>query len=104
MRRSVVGVNGTPAGCRFVAFVRRPLALRSRAIDPSGTPAYDTGGPAKGSGFREAVEKDGIAVSAYGATDWSEAWAEAYALYLSSPEVLKSLRPATFAYLKGALP
>ena len=74
------------------------------SIDPSGTPAYDTGGPAKGSGFREAVEKDGIAVSAYGATDWSEAWAEAYALYLSSPEVLKSLRPATFAYLKGALP
>ena len=54
----------------------------------------------KGKGYRAAAKKDGIAVSSYGATDWQESYAEAYGLFISSPETLKALRPATHAYLE----
>lgn len=78
---------------------------RSGTTATAGSPTtFDTSGDAKGKAFREAVEKDGVAVTTYGATDWSEAYAEAYALYVSSPTTLQSLRPATFAHLKASLP
>ena len=71
----------------------------------SGTTAnVDEGGDAKGKPFREATEKDGGAATQYGTTAWKESYAEAYALYVSSPELLQSLRPATYAYFDNALP
>ena len=62
------------------------------------------GTAAKGAAYREAAKKDGVAVSKYAATDWQESYAEAYSLFLSSPDTLKALRPATFAYLESTLP
>jgi len=59
----------------------------------------------KGIKFREAAAKDGgKAVTAYGDTDFQEAFAEAYSLYLSSPSTLKALRPNVFDYLDKNLP
>ena len=74
------------------------------SVDATNTVSFGVKGAAAGAPFREAVKKDGVAVSKYGQTDWSEAYAEAFALYTSSPEVLQSLRPATFDFLKKALP
>jgi hypothetical protein len=59
----------------------------------------------KGSKFREAARKDGgKAVSAYGEKDFQEAFAEAYSMYITSPETLKALRPNVFDYLDKNLP
>jgi hypothetical protein len=58
-----------------------------------------------GNKFRDAVARDGgKAVSAYGAQDFQEAYAEAYSLYISSPDTLKSLRPNVYDYLDKSLP
>ncbi len=60
---------------------------------------------AKGNRFREAATKDAPkAVTAYGETDWQEAYAEAYSLYITSPQTLKALRPNVYAYLAANLP
>jgi hypothetical protein len=65
----------------------------------------EIGTAAKGNAFREAAVKDGgKAVSAYGDTDWQEAYAEAYSLYLTSPETLKALRPNVYDHLDKNLP
>lgn len=58
----------------------------------------------RGIGYREAASRDGLAVSSYGATDWQESYAEAYSLYVTSPDTLKALRPNTYAYLASHLP
>lgn len=57
-----------------------------------------------GPAYRAAATRDGVAVSAYGEEDWQESYAEAYSLYISAPDTLRSLRPATFAYLDKNLP
>ena len=63
------------------------------------------GTTAAGNKFREAAAKDGgKAVSAYGDTDFQEAFAEAYSLYITSPDTLKSLRPNVFDFLDKNLP
>ena len=63
------------------------------------------GTEAKGNKFREAATKESKkAVTAYGDTDWQEAYAEAYSLYLTSPGTLKSLRPKVYAYFESTLP
>jgi len=65
----------------------------------------EIGAAAKGNKFREAATKDSPkAVTAYGDTDWQEAYAEAYSLYLTSPETLKAVRPNVFDYLDKNLP
>jgi hypothetical protein len=58
----------------------------------------------RGVKYREAATKDGVAVSKYGQEDWQESYAEAYSLYLTSPDTLKQLRPNTFTYLDTTLP
>ena len=56
-------------------------------------------------GFRVAARKDGPrSVSSYGDTEWAESYAEAYSLYLASPDTLRALRPETYAYLDTHLP
>jgi hypothetical protein len=86
------------------------LSARSRSGSrtikkPDGTFDDQIGTAAKGNAFREAaVKDDGKAVSAYGDTDWQEAYAEAYSLYLTSPDTLKALRPNVFVYLDKNLP
>ena len=86
------------------------LSARSRSGSrtikkPDGTFEDQIGTAAKGNAFREAAVKDGgKAVSAYGDTDWQEAYAEAYSLYVTSPDTLKALRPNVFAYLDKNLP
>ena len=42
-----------------------------------------------------------MAVSGYGATSRQEGYAEAFALYVADPTVLKTLRPNVFAYFEG---
>jgi hypothetical protein len=56
------------------------------------------------SGFGRAVAKDASAVTDYGGTNPREAFAEAYSLYITSPSVLKALRPAAAAFLEKELP
>lgn len=56
------------------------------------------------SAFGQAVAKDGSAVTDYGGSAPGEAFAEAYSLYITSPSVLKSLRPATSDFLEKNLP
>ncbi len=59
----------------------------------------------KGVKFREAAAKDGgKAITAYGDKDFQEAFAEAYSLYITSPDTLKALRPNVFDYLDKSLP
>ena len=70
---------------------------RTRTVNGRSTP--------DGNKFREAVKKDGgKGVSRYGETDWQETYAEAYSLFITSPDTLKALRPATYAYLETTLP
>ena len=55
--------------------------------------------------FREAMKKDGgKAATAYGDTDFQEAFAEAYSLYITSPDTLKTLRPNVYDFLDKNLP
>ena len=58
----------------------------------------------KGVKFREAVKGDGKDVSKYAETDWQESYAEAYALYLTQPSLLKQIRPKTYDHLSQTLP
>jgi len=59
----------------------------------------------KGAKFRESATKDGgKAVTSYGDADFQEAFAEAYSLYVTSPDTLKALRPHVFDYLDRNLP
>ena len=59
----------------------------------------------QGNKFREAMAKDGgKAVTAYGQTDFQEAFAEAYSLYVTSPDTLKTLRPNVYDFLDKNLP
>jgi hypothetical protein len=72
---------------------------------PDGTFDEEIGTAAAGNKFREAAVKDGgKAVSKYGETDWQEAYAEAYSLYITSPDTLKALRPNVFDHLEKTLP
>ena len=48
--------------------------------------------------------RDGKNVSKYAEEDWQESYAEAYSLFISSPDNLKLLRPATYAYFLKSLP
>ena len=72
---------------------------------PDGTFTDEIAKDAKGNKFRDAAKKDGgKAATSYGDTDWQEAFAEAYSLYLTSPDTLKALRPNVFDYLDKSLP
>ncbi|MBW2257118.1 MAG: hypothetical protein JRI25_21340, partial [Deltaproteobacteria bacterium] len=44
------------------------------------------------------------AVSQYGESDWKEAYAEAFSLYVTEPQTLLALRPKTYAYFAGKFP
>jgi hypothetical protein len=86
------------------------LTARSRSgtktiKKPDGTFDEEIGTAAKGNAFREAAVKDaGKAVTKYGEQDWQEAYAEAYSLFITSPETLKALRPNVYAHLDSTLP
>ncbi len=78
-------------------------AAHANASSESGdrAPDHAAKGPAK-SAFQDAVVRDGgVAVSGYGATSRQEGYAEAFALYVADPAVLKTLRPNVFAYFEG---
>jgi hypothetical protein len=63
------------------------------------------GTQAKGNKFREAAVKDGgKAATAYGDQDFQEAYAEAYSLFITSPDTLKALRPNVYDYFDKNLP
>jgi hypothetical protein len=60
-------------------------------------------------GYQAAAAKDGqglakSGVSAYARTDWGEHFAEAYSYYISSPALLKQIRPNTFDYFTKNFP
>jgi hypothetical protein len=84
------------------------LAAKSRSgtgVVKQGQDFVDVIGAAQGGNeFRAAAAKDGQAVSAYGRTDWQESYAETYAFYISDPQTLKAVRPATWAYFDKTLP
>jgi hypothetical protein len=83
----------------------RSLSGTKTVKKPGGDFGEVIGADVKGSKFREAAAKDGgKAVSAYGDTDFQEAFAEAYSLYITSPDTLKTLRPNVFDYLDKNLP
>lgn len=64
----------------------------------------DVIGTAADSDYRKAAAADGVPVSKYAEKDWQESYAEAYSLYNSTPDTLKTLRPKTFDYLDKNLP
>jgi len=79
----------------------------SRTVKKPGSADFEDviGTDVKGIKFREAAAKDGgKAVTAYGSKDFQEAFAEAYSLYITAPETLKTLRPNVFDYLDKNLP
>ena len=83
----------------------RSLSGSKTVKKPTGDFEDVIGTDVRGKKFREAAAKDGgKAVSAYGDTDFQEAFAEAYSLYITSPSTLKSLRPNVFDYLDKNLP
>lgn len=83
----------------------RSLSGSKTVAKPGGDFEDVIGTDVKGIKFREAAAKDGgKAVSAYGGKDFQEAFAEAYSLYITSPDTLKALRPNVFAYLDKNLP
>lgn len=72
---------------------------------PSGDFKDVIGTDVKGTKFREAAAKDGTkAATAYGDTDFQEAFAEAYSLYITSPDTLRALRPNVYDYFVKGLP
>ena len=85
---------------------RSPARRRSRSLGRIRRTSRTSSAPtSKGIKFREAAAKDGgKAVSAYGDQDFQEAFAEAYSLYITSPDTLKALRPNVFAFLDTNLP
>ncbi|MES1243499.1 MAG: DUF4157 domain-containing protein [Acidobacteriota bacterium] len=74
-----------------------------------------TGGAPKGS-FREAAIQDGLSVkddskeivsggvTRYGEKSWDELFAESFALYYVDPDLLKAIRPKTYAYFVATYP
>jgi hypothetical protein len=54
--------------------------------------------------FRAAVAKDGARATDYSDKAWEEAFAEAYALYVSDAATLQRLRPAVYAYFAKRFP
>ena len=55
--------------------------------------------------FRQAFATDGgMAVTTYAEDEWSEQFAEAFALYVLDPETLHRLRPTVFAYFQTNFP
>jgi hypothetical protein len=64
----------------------------------------DVIGTAADSDYRKAAAADGVPVSKYAEKDWQENYAEAYSLFHSTPDTLKTLRPKTFDYLDKNLP
>jgi len=67
-----------------------------------------------GNDFRLAAQKDGVTlardgrlthgITAYGNTDWQEAFAEAFSLYVTEPGTLQLLRPKLYAYFVAHFP
>jgi hypothetical protein len=54
--------------------------------------------------FRAAIAKDGARATDYSDKAWEEAFAEAYALYMSDAATLQRLRPAVYAYFAKRFP
>jgi hypothetical protein len=61
--------------------------------------------------FRQAAAQDGVTdrvmlagVTSYAAKSWREQFAEAYALYLNDPALLRTIRPNIYRYLETAFP
>jgi hypothetical protein len=91
---------------------RDALAALGKASSRSGTKTVKTkdGGftdvidKSASTSYRTAARKDGPkAVSSYGDTDWQEHFAEAYSLFITSPSLLRSIRPTTFAWFESNL-
>ena len=48
--------------------------------------------------FKDAAAADGKPITAYGATDAEEAYAEAYSMFIAEPDTMKVLRPKLFEF------
>ena len=114
----------TPAARRTLLAARSLSGSRYAApATPGGnyteTQAMDDASPA----FRAAVRRDGVrrdtsgratpegstaelsgGPTTYADTDYQELFAEAYALYVTEPETLRRIRPATFAFFAARYP
>jgi hypothetical protein len=71
-------------------------AVSQKPLEPKGgTAIYDT------SDYKAAVRADGgQAITVYGRKDASEAYAEAYSMFIAEPATLKILRPNLFAWFE----
>jgi hypothetical protein len=76
----------------------------TKPVTKGTTTLYEIGKAHKGVEFREAVKADGKDVSKYAEKDWQESYAEAYALYLAQPALLKRIRPKIYDHLSKTLP
>jgi hypothetical protein len=90
------------------------LAAVNKAQDAAGKPKTESGhvlkqgtlveDPKAKTDFRAAVVKDGARATDYSDTAWEEAFAEAYALYVTEPDTLRRLRPAVHAFFVKRFP
>ena len=90
------------------------LAAFNKAQDAADKPKTESGhvlkqgtlveDPKAKTDFRTAVVKDGARATDYSDTAWEEAFAEAYALYVTEPVTLRRLRPAAHAFFVKRFP
>jgi hypothetical protein len=75
------------------------IIVKSDPKDPQSLVDDPNASAGKSTAFRQATAKDGgVRITAYGEKSWSEAFAEAYAIYIADPMTLKRLRPSVYAY------
>jgi hypothetical protein len=83
-------------------------AIAHRPVETGGATAQKDLSDETGTGsFREAATKDGglqKAITAYGRTNWSEYFAEAFTMFINQPDTLKLLRPNVYAYFLTKFP
>lgn len=123
--RAYDAAGQTAAARRTLLAARSRSGSRwARAADSSDTDEIQEQAADQAPEFRRAVARDGVrrdtsgtrttpegttatlsgGVTTYSDTDYQELFAESFALYVSEPETLRQLRPATYAHFLGRYP
>lgn len=91
--------GGSPAAKRGLEAARSASGRRYKVGASGKYEMVEDGSGAGQSEFRIAAAKDGrIRVTKYADKEWQEYFAESFSLYMTTPELLKALRPSVFRY------
>jgi hypothetical protein len=104
-KKAIKAILGAQTAAEAGLLAARAMSGTRTVRQPTGDFKDVIGTDVKGTKFREAAAKDGgKAVTAYGDTDFQEAFSEAYSLYITSPDTIKALRPHVYDYFVKGLP